>query len=247
MRTPGGTPAGSTRPRRPPTPRTRRCASRSAHEVIAERFASEQARDLLTWLSFATITDVRRAGTGILPFSITAGRSSFGWATPMGGSGALPEALVAAIESQRRAGARGPAGRAGAGAATAGPSASSRRDGERWEARRAVLSSAHITQLAGMLDGAEAPAELRAAAGPGSRGSRCSPSTWPPTRTSPTTPHRSGGRGRRRDRLGGRAVRAAGRLRARRDLRRRPVGAASSARPSSIPTGRRTGRVWSSC
>ena len=37
-------------------------------------------------------------------------------------------------------------------------------DSERWAARRAVLSSAHITQLAGMLDGAEPPAELRSAA-----------------------------------------------------------------------------------
>jgi phytoene dehydrogenase-like protein len=137
--------------------------SRSAHEVIAERFASERARDLLTWLSFATITDVRRAGTGILPFSITAGRSSFGWATPLGGSGALPAALVAAIESH---GGRVLTGRPvervkvrdgrAVGVVTA--------DGERWAARRAVLSSAHITQLAGMLHGAEPPAELRSAA-----------------------------------------------------------------------------------
>jgi phytoene dehydrogenase-like protein len=137
--------------------------SRSAHEVIAERFASDQARDLLTWLSFATITDVRRAGTGILPFSITAGRASFGWATPIGGSGALPDALVASIESN---GGRVHVGRpvervlVRNGRATGVVTA----DGERWEARRAVLSSAHITQLAGMLDGAEAPAELRYAA-----------------------------------------------------------------------------------
>jgi phytoene dehydrogenase-like protein len=138
--------------------------TRSAHEVIAERFGSEQARDLLTWLSFATIIDPRRAGTGILPFSITAGRSSFGWATPMGGSGALPDALVASIESNGgRVHVARPVervrvehGRA-VGVVTA--------DGEFWAARRAVLSSAHITQLAGMLDGAEAPEELRAAAG----------------------------------------------------------------------------------
>jgi phytoene dehydrogenase-like protein len=137
--------------------------SRSAHEVIAERFTSEQARDLLTWLSFATITDVRRAGTGILPFSITAGRSQFGWATSIGGSGALPDALVASIESN---GGRVHVGRpvervlVGNGRATGVVTA----DGERWEARRAVLSSAHITQLAAMLDGAEVPAELRRAA-----------------------------------------------------------------------------------
>jgi phytoene dehydrogenase-like protein len=137
--------------------------SRSAQDVITERFASDQARDLLTWLSFATITDPRRSGTGILPFSITAGRAQFGWATPMGGSGALPVALVSAIESHggrvlvdspvERILVRG--GRA-VGVVTAG--------GDEWEARRAVLSSAHITQVAGMLDGIEPPAALRSAA-----------------------------------------------------------------------------------
>ena len=137
--------------------------SRSAHEVIAERFASDQSRNLLTWLSFATITDLRRAGTGILPLSITSGRANFGWATPLRGSGALPEALVRSIESN---GGQVHVGRPvervlvrhgrAFGVVTA--------DGESWEARRAVLSSAHITQLAGMLDGVEAPAELRAAA-----------------------------------------------------------------------------------
>jgi phytoene dehydrogenase-like protein len=137
--------------------------ARSARDVIVERFASAGARDLLTWLSFATITDLRGPGTGILPFSITAGRSQFGWATPMGGSGALPAALVASIESH---GGRVLTGRPvervhvrngrAVGVETA--------DGEHWAARRAVLSSAHITQLAGMLDGIEPPAELRTAA-----------------------------------------------------------------------------------
>jgi phytoene dehydrogenase-like protein len=66
---------------------------RSATDVIAEGFTHQRSRDLLTWLSFATITDPRSPGTGILPFSITAGRAQFGWATPIGGSGTLPDAL----------------------------------------------------------------------------------------------------------------------------------------------------------
>jgi phytoene dehydrogenase-like protein len=137
--------------------------ARSAQEVIDERFTSGPARDLLTWLSFATITDVRRPGTGIQPFSITSGRARFGWATPIGGSGALPDALVRSIEGNggrvltgrpvERVLVRG--GRA-AGVVTA--------DGESWDARRAVLSTAHVTQLAGMLDGIEPPAGLVAAA-----------------------------------------------------------------------------------
>ena len=136
---------------------------RTAQEVIAERFRSPQARDLLAWLSFATITDPRRPGTGVLPFSITAGRAAFGWATPIGGSGALPAALVRSIESH---GGRVVAGRAVERVLVRGGRAVGVRtaDGETWAARRAVLSSAHITQLAGMLDGAEPLAELRAAA-----------------------------------------------------------------------------------
>jgi phytoene dehydrogenase-like protein len=115
------------------------------------------------WLSFATITDVRRPGTGILPFSITAGRAKYGWTTPLGGSGALPAALVSSITSRGGRVLTGRPvervvvqhGRAG-GVRTA--------DGEFWPARRAVLSSAHLTQLAGMLDGVDAPAELSRAA-----------------------------------------------------------------------------------
>ena len=164
--------------------------ARSAHEVIDERFASAQARDLLTWLSFATITDVRRPGTGILPFSITSGRAQFGWATPIGGSGALPEALVRSIESHggrvltgrpvERILVRG--GRA-AGVVTA--------DGRRGRPGARCCRRPTSRQLAGMLDGIEPPAELRVgrrhlAAGahpvrrpPGHRG-----------RTSPTRPPR---------------------------------------------------------
>jgi phytoene dehydrogenase-like protein len=136
---------------------------RTAQDVITERFASGRARDLLSWLSFATITDLRRPGTGILPFSITSGRARFGWATPIGGSGALPEALVSSIESH---GGRVLVGRpverivVRGGRATGVVTA----DGDTWEARRAVLSSAHVTQVAGMLEGIDPPAELQFAA-----------------------------------------------------------------------------------
>ncbi len=136
---------------------------RSAEKVIAERFAHQRSRDLLMWLSFATITDLRNPGTGILPFSITAGRAQFGWATPLGGSGALPDALVASITSH---GGRVLTGRpvekvlVEHGRATAVVTG----DGERWQALRAVLSSAHITQLASMLEGVEVPADLQRAA-----------------------------------------------------------------------------------
>lgn len=135
---------------------------RSALDVITERFTHPRVRDFLAWLSFLTIQPVDRPGTGVLPFAVTAGRERFGWATPVGGSIALPRALERFIE---RHGGRVLSGRhvtqilVEDGRARAVRTA----DGERFEARRAVLSSAHLVQVPGMISGCEIPAGLRAA------------------------------------------------------------------------------------
>jgi phytoene dehydrogenase-like protein len=68
--------------------------SGTAHDLIHQRFRHPVIRSFMSWLAFATIQDPRRPGTGVLPASIAAGRLTFGWATPIGGSGALPAALV---------------------------------------------------------------------------------------------------------------------------------------------------------
>ncbi|GAA2113292.1 NAD(P)/FAD-dependent oxidoreductase [Actinomadura alba] len=129
---------------------------RSALEVVHERFVDDGVRDLLLWLSFATIQRPDRAGTGVLPFAITTGRSRFGWTVPVGGSGALPRALARLVED------RGGAvltGRPVEAVLVAGGRASGVRcaGGEVYAARRAVVSSAHIAQLADMIEGAAAP------------------------------------------------------------------------------------------
>lgn len=135
-----------------------------ALSVIRSRFRHPRTIDAMAWLSFATIQRIDRPGTGILPFSIVAGRTSFGWSTPIGGSGALPNALVKVIEKH------GGEVRVGLpverivvtdGRATGMRTA----DGRKFSARRAVLSSAHLSQLPAMLEGAELPAELRDAVG----------------------------------------------------------------------------------
>jgi phytoene dehydrogenase-like protein len=72
---------------------------RSAWDVVHERFTDPTIRSFMLWLALATIQDPRRAGTGVLPSSIAAGRISFGWTTPIGGSGALPAALIRQIEA----------------------------------------------------------------------------------------------------------------------------------------------------
>lgn len=131
----------------------------SAWDVVHRRFAHPAVRSFVLWLSMATIQDPRRPGTGVLPSSLTAGRLSFGWATPLGGSQALPNALTALIRDHggrvvtsagvdRIEVARG---RARAVRTT---------DGRRVEARRAIVSSAHLVNLADMLKGAGTPGDL---------------------------------------------------------------------------------------
>ncbi|MFF5289277.1 phytoene desaturase family protein [Paractinoplanes globisporus] len=134
--------------------------ARSAWDVIHERFGHPAVRDLMVWLSFATIQDPRRPGTGVLPSSITAGRLRFGWSTPIGGSGALPAALIRLLEARGGAvlcDAAVERIETRAGRAVAVHTA----DGRRIAARRAVLSSANLARLPQMLEAV--PDDLAAA------------------------------------------------------------------------------------
>ena len=139
-----------------------RWSSSCARDIVFERFEHDAVRSLILWLSFATIQDVRRPGTGILPFAVTAGRQEFGWATPRGGSGRLPAALAALIQHHGGAIITGApvtrilveSGRA-SGVVTA--------TGERYRARRAVLSTIHAARLSEVLPEGALPPEFRAA------------------------------------------------------------------------------------
>jgi phytoene dehydrogenase-like protein len=134
--------------------------ARSAWDVVHERFRHPVVRSMVLWLSLATIQDPRRPGTGVLPSSIAAGRLRFGWSTPIGGSGALPAALVRMLTARggdvlcdatvSRIEVSG--GRAVAVQTT---------DGRRFRARRAVVASSHLARLPGMLD--DTPSDLVAA------------------------------------------------------------------------------------
>ncbi|MBA3430630.1 MAG: NAD(P)/FAD-dependent oxidoreductase [Actinobacteria bacterium] len=101
-------------------------------------------------------------GTGILPFSVTAGRQEFGWTTPIGGSGQLPAALARLIEDHGGRIVTGAPvtqiivekGRA-AGVVTA--------SGDHYRARRAVLSTIHAARLPEVLPPDAVPDDFRAA------------------------------------------------------------------------------------
>lgn len=68
-------------------------------EIIQERFASPYVQAAIAWLATLTLQSIEEPFTGILPFSLTAGRQLNGWAIPAGGSGSLPLALIRIIES----------------------------------------------------------------------------------------------------------------------------------------------------
>lgn len=140
-----------------------RLRRRSAYDVVVSNFESGQARRLLLWMGFASFHPPTRPGTGVLPVSITNGRLEHGWATPIGGSGALPAALVRQItdhggtvqvnahvdtiliEHERATGAR-------------------TTDGRTFRARKAVVSSAHLAALPAMFGEHDCPPDIAGAA-----------------------------------------------------------------------------------
>jgi phytoene dehydrogenase-like protein len=139
--------------------RYRELKRRSAWDVVHERFEDPVVRSFVVWMAMATIQDPRRPGTGVLPSSLAAGRLSFGWSTPVGGSSALPEALVRQIESH--------GGQVVCSAPVAKVEASADRvravvtaDGRRVAVREAVVSSGHLATLGSQLDGVPVPPDL---------------------------------------------------------------------------------------
>jgi phytoene dehydrogenase-like protein len=142
--------------------RYKRLNAMTARDVVYERFEHEHVRSLIVWLSFATIQDIDRPGTGILPLAVTAGRQEFGWATPVGGSGMLPRALASLIEEH--------GGRVVTGAAVVEITVENGRasgvltaSGDHYRARRAVLSTIHSARLVHVLDGKLVPDDFRSA------------------------------------------------------------------------------------
>jgi phytoene dehydrogenase-like protein len=136
-----------------------RLRDRSAWDVVHETFKHPVVRSFVLWIAMATIQDPRRPGTGFLPSSLSAGRVDFGWTTPVGGSQALPDALVRLIGQH--------GGRVVCSAPVAqvqtdrsGVRAVVTSDGRRVEVGRVLVAGGHLGKLAGMVTGADPSPDL---------------------------------------------------------------------------------------
>jgi phytoene dehydrogenase-like protein len=130
-------------------PRWLRRMAMSSWDVIRYEYEDPHVQSYLLWQAFQTAQPVDALGSGILAYSIVAGRQAQSWTLPRGGSGELTRALVQAFED-----ARGTLvldthvdalvlenGRC-AGVETS--------DGRRYIARKAVVSTIHVKRLVEM-------------------------------------------------------------------------------------------------
>lgn len=134
---------------RPDGGRWLRRAQSSAWDVIRQAFEHPHSRTFALWMAFMTMQPVDHPATGLLAYSLAYGRQSHSWTLPVGGSGALPRALGEVITEHGGTLLTGKRvvslvlehGRC-TGVETA--------DGDRYRARKAVLSSIHIKHLVEM-------------------------------------------------------------------------------------------------
>jgi phytoene dehydrogenase-like protein len=133
--------------------RWRRRLAMSAWDVVRTEFKDWHTRAFMLWMSVMTVQPADRPGTGALAYSLTYGRQQHSWTLPRGGSAALPLALARVIEEH--------GGTIVTGKRVAGLVLEEGRcvgvetdEGDRYRARRGVVSTIHPKHLAEM-----APAE----------------------------------------------------------------------------------------
>lgn len=77
----------------------RRRNALSAWEVVRHEYEERHVRSFVLWAVSQSLTSVDLPGSGLMAISTPAGRQSRSWTIPLGGSGALTDALVRAIEA----------------------------------------------------------------------------------------------------------------------------------------------------
>jgi phytoene dehydrogenase-like protein len=123
-----------------------RRVAESAWDVIAREFEDWHTRAFMLWLAFMTLQPPENAGTGWLAYSLPYGRQQHSWTLPRGGSGELPAALARLISEG--GGTLLPNQRVTEFVLENGRCVGVETErGERFLARRAVLSSVHAKHL----------------------------------------------------------------------------------------------------
>ncbi|MGA1774420.1 MAG: phytoene desaturase family protein [Nitriliruptoraceae bacterium] len=127
----------------------RRRRALSAWDVVHHEYRDPRVRAYVLWAVAQSLTSIDLPGSGLQAVAAPAGRQVRSWPIPIGGSAALPRALVRAIEDHGgtvRCGARVVRllvdGDRCTGVETA--------DGGRYHARRAVVSTIHVKHLLDM-------------------------------------------------------------------------------------------------
>jgi phytoene dehydrogenase-like protein len=126
-----------------------RRVAESAWDVIQREFEDWHTRAFMLWMAFMTLQPPENAGTGWLAYSLPYGRQQHSWTLPKGGSGELPAALSRLILDH--GGTLLPGRRVVRLVVDDGRCTGvETEDGERFVARRAVLSSIHAAHLPGL-------------------------------------------------------------------------------------------------
>ena len=118
-------------------------------DVIRREFGDRHVQAFMAWQAFQTLVPLDAAGSGANAYSIVFGRQRRGWSIPRGGSGALTDALTRFLEDHgstvlcdRQVTRLVLEDGRCTGVETV--------DGERYTARRAVLSTIHVKHLVEM-------------------------------------------------------------------------------------------------
>src|SRR5665213_4123281 len=79
-------------------PRWLRRIAMSAWDVVRHSYEDPHVQSYILWQAFQTAQAVDSPGSGLLAYSIVAGRQAQSWTLPLGGSGELANALVRCLE-----------------------------------------------------------------------------------------------------------------------------------------------------
>jgi phytoene dehydrogenase-like protein len=133
-------------------PRWVRRIAMTSYDVVMHTYEDPHVQAYVLWQAFQTAQPVDSPGSGLLAYSIVAGRQSSSWTLPLGGSGELARALVDCLHAhggELRCGVRVAELVVENGRCTGVVTDA----GERIDAGRAVVSTIHVKKLVEMAPG----------------------------------------------------------------------------------------------